>query len=128
MDLAVYNYICPHCKHSLNKNKRVVLKIKRKNNETATIYLNPKPFEYDYTTDPPLTLNENEEVTFYCPHCDKDLSSEEYNKFVKILMVVADKLEVDVFFSKIYGIHKTYVGIEDFMDEYGEEIKKLNAL
>jgi hypothetical protein len=37
-------------------------------------------------------------------------------------MKVTEKVLFDVFFSRVYGDHRTYVGIEDFEEEYGHKI------
>ena len=48
--------------------------------------------------------------------------SDKYSNFVKIILKVTDKVLFDVFFSRVYGDHRTYVGIEDFDEEYGHKI------
>lgn len=102
----------------------VVFDITRINNEKAKLFLSPKPGSYGFNCVPELSFDKNELVDFSCPKCKNNLSSEKYNKFVQIHLKVTDKVIFDVFFSRIYGVHKTYVGIEDFEEEYGSEIRK----
>lgn len=124
IDINQYDYYCPKCNNMLSDGDSVVFDITRTNNEKAKLYLNPKPGSYEFKCLPELNFDKNELVDFSCPKCKNNLSSEKYNKFVQIHLKVTDKVIFDVFFSRIYGVHKTYVGIEDFEEEYGSEIRK----
>lgn len=108
----------------LTDGKFVVFNIVKSNNEKARLLLNPKPGSYDYSCEPQLNFEKDELVDFHCPHCNQNLASDKFNKFVQIQLKVTDQVLFDVFFSRIYGVHKTYVGIEDFEEEYGDEIRK----
>lgn len=124
IDINQYDYYCPKCQKVISEDKFVVFNIIRSNNEKAKLYLNPKPGTYDFKCSKNLNFKEGELVDFYCHKCNVNLSSERYNKFVQIQLKVTDKVVFDVFFSRIYGVHKTYVGIEDFEEEYGSAIRK----
>ena len=123
MSINEYDYYCPKCQHQLSNEKTVLFHVKRSNSEQAKLYLNPKPGSYDFSCDPAISFSTNELVDFYCPGCNQSLNSSKYDKFVEIALKITDMVYLEVFFSRIYGIHKTYVGIEDFEKEYGEEIR-----
>ena len=108
----------------LSDDNHVVFNIVKSNNQKAKLALNPKPGSYDFTREPQLSFDKDELVDFQCPHCKQSLASEKFNKFVQINLKVTDKVLIDVFFSRSHGVHKTYVGIEDFEEEYGAEIRK----
>lgn len=119
-----YDYFCPKCDHILSKNNQVIFTIKRSNDEKVRLYLDPKPGSYNYKCEPETQFDSGEEVEFYCPHCNQNLQSEKYSKFVQITLKVTKKVVFDVFFSRIHGDHSTYVGIEDFEEEYGHKISQ----
>jgi len=123
MKINQYDYKCPKCKERLNEDKHVVFSIKRDNNGIM-LYLDPKPGVYKFVCKPETVFKSDEIIEFHCPHCDKNLKSEKYNKFVEIELAVTKKVSMPVFFSRVHGVHKTYVGIEDFEDEYGHEMSK----
>jgi len=116
-----YDYFCPKCDEKLSESNQVVFTIQR-NNEKSKIFLEPKPGSYSIKCQPECTFVLNEEVDFFCPYCEENLKSDRYSKFVEIILKVTDSVIFDVFFSRIYGDHTTYVGIEDFEEEYGDKI------
>lgn len=124
INLNQYDYYCPKCKGLLSKNNQVVFEINKRNKERGKLMLDPKPGSYNYKCKPQLQFDKNELVDFNCPKCKSSLSSEKYNKFVQIHLKVTEKVLIDVFFSRMHGVHKTYVGIEDFEEEYGDEIRQ----
>lgn len=123
-DINQYDYYCPKCTKMLSEENRVVFNVVRNNAQKAKLSLNPKPGSYDFKCEPHLNFDKGELVDFYCPHCEQNLSSEKFNKFIQIHLKITDKVLIDVFFSRIHGAHKTYVGIEDFEEEYGVDIRK----
>lgn len=124
IDINQYNYYCPKCSKILSEGERVIFNIIKNNKQKAKLSLNPKPGSYDFVCEPQLSFDKGELVDFYCPHCKQSLASEKFNKFVQIHLKITDKVLIDVFFSRIHGVRKTYVGIEDFEEEYGDEIRK----
>lgn len=125
MNISQYDYYCPNCDEILSTTKQVVFDIIRNNNEKAQLFLDPKPGSYNFECKPPITFKKGEMVDFTCPHCHQNLESKKYPKFIQINLKVAKGVIMDVFFSRIYGVRKTYVGIEDFEEEYGEEMENL---
>jgi len=117
-----YDYYCPKCKEKLNENSKVLLNIYSVNSSNAKIFLDPKPHSYAIKCEPNIEFQKNEIVDFVCPHCNENLKSNDYEKFVQIILKVTESVCFDVFFSRVYGDHRTYVGIEDFKEEYGDQI------
>jgi len=118
-----YEYYCQKCDKKLSDNNQVVFTVERANKEKAKLFLDPKPGTYNYKCEPSIIFDKDELVNFYCPHCNQDLKSEKYPKFVVINLKVTENVFIEVFFSRINGVHKTYVGIEDFEEEYGDQMK-----
>ena len=123
-DINQYDYYCPKCSKILSDGNSVVFSIIKSDKQKAKLSLNPKPGSYDFSSEPKLGFDKDELVDFYCPHCEQSLASDKFNKFVQIHLKITEKVLIDVFFSRIYGVHKTYVGIEDFEEEYGDQIRK----
>jgi len=119
-----YKYRCPHCDKKLNKNKHVDFIIRRENGQKATLSLDPQPRTYNFKCIPEINFKKGEIIDFFCPYCDKNLESKTYSKFVELHLNVTKGVVFKVFFSRIYGAQETYVGIEDFEEEYGEKISK----
>lgn len=113
MLLTNYNYICPCCKENLTFAQRVHLKVENASDEVAMIYLHLKPGIYQYECVPELTFVGSEMVTFYCPSCNEDLTSDAYFNFCELTMKVNDETSFQVLFSRIHGEQKTYVITED---------------
>lgn len=120
-----YEYYCPKCNVKLSKQKKINFLIKRDNNQEAIILLEPKPGSYKYECLPEFNFSEKEIIDFYCPECNANLKSDKYSRFIEITLQVSPKVTMDVFFSRVHGVHKTFVGIEDFENEYGDKISKL---
>ncbi len=123
--LNQYSYHCPHCKSQLNKENEVEFLIERNNNDKVNIYLAPTPKTYGYRTNPNTSFEDKEMVDFLCVKCDESLISDSYKKFIKIHLKVTEKVLIDVFFSRVHGVEKTYVGLEDFKETYGDEMLSL---
>ena len=122
-----YDYYCPKCDEKLSIDNQVLFHIQRSNKDMVKLYLDPKPRSYKYKCEPHIDFKKNEVVEFTCPHCNKNLESEKYANFTQIVLKVTDKVLFEVFFSRIYGDHRTYVGIEDFEEEYGRQIRGQNC-
>jgi len=120
--ISQYDYHCPKCDGKLSEDNKVLFHVKTTDQEMVKLFLDPKPRSYKYNCHPWVDFKENEVVDFVCPHCNESLTSEKYSKFVQITLKVTDKVLFDVFFSRVYGDHRTYVGIEDFEEEYGGKI------
>ncbi len=120
--ISQYDYYCPKCDKMLSENSKVIFNVRRDNNEKIKMFLDPKPGSYKIHCQPETNFSLNEQVDFHCPHCEENLKSDKYSKFVEIVLKVTDNVLFDVFFSRVYGDHKTYVGIEDFEEEYGQKI------
>lgn len=119
-----YKYRCPYCRKKLNNKRHVDFLIKRADGQQATLSMDPKPRTYDFVCTPEINFNKGEIIDFCCPHCEKNLKSNKYSKFVELQLNVTKEVVFQVFFSRIYGIRETYVGIEDFEEEYGSKISK----
>jgi len=125
MIINQYDYHCPKCDYKLSENNQVIFTIKRDNGEQAVLHLDAKPGSYLSNCDPKINFNEKEIIDFHCPKCDVNLKSDKYARFVEIILRVSPKVDMEVFFSRVHGVRQTFVGIEDFEEEYGDKIAKV---
>ena len=117
-----FDYYCPKCDEKRSENNLVVFNVLRNSNEFVKLFLDPKPFVYNFKCEPETRFIENEIVDFSCFNCNVNLQSDKYPNFLYIVLKVTDKVVIDVFFSRIYGDNRTYVGVEDFEEQYGHKI------
>ena len=120
--ISQYDYYCPKCDEKLSEENRVLFHVIRSDSSMVKLSLDPKPRSYKYKCEPWTDFKEDEIVDFTCPNCEENLQSDKYSNFIQIILKVTDKVIFDVFFSRVYGDHRTYVGIEDFEEEYGKKI------
>ena len=125
MIINQYDYHCLKCDQKLSENNQVIFIIKRDNGEQAKLFLDTKPGTYNLKCEPKVDFNEKEIIDFHCSKCDANLKSDKYARFVEIVLRVSPKVSMPVFFSRVYGVHQTFVGIEDFEEEYGDKISKV---
>ena len=113
-----YQYFCPECYEELSSNGEIVFDVCRSNGDVLELYLDVTPNTYNYRSEPPVEFVFGEQVEFYCPHCTLSLESPRKDKFVVIDLKVDNKKIIEVSFSKIFGEHKTFVGLKQFEEEY----------
>ncbi len=65
--------VCPHCEKSLNEGEWIGLLIEVEGQEKGEIKLSA--YFGDYSVILPYPIEEGKIATFYCPHCNKELST-----------------------------------------------------
>ena len=123
-----YNYACPHCHGSLKKEGHIRLKTERNDGSEGMIFLNPKIGSYEYYHSPPVEFSDGEIVTFYCPMCHTDLTSEHHYEYVQISLVVNELIAFEVLFSRKAGICTTYIITEDDIGEFDDGSNKIKSI
>lgn len=117
------NFICPHCEgHMMIAGHIILSAVKKKNNETGIILLNPKIGDYSRILHPSFELEEGDEVDFYCPMCHKNLAASDVSeKLVRIIMLDENNDTHDIFFSGIAGEHCTFNIRGKTIEKMGED-------
>jgi uncharacterized protein YbaR (Trm112 family) len=118
MDFKKFIFSCPYCEGTLSKNGIVSLMTQRTNGDIGEIKLSTSFGNYSYVHQPEVEFEKGEVVEFICPHCKKNLDSEEYVHFAQVKMKVDENIEFDVIFSRKAGLRKTYVITEDGIESY----------
>jgi len=112
-------YHCPHCEGLLNPGTKIVIKAVK--DLTAGLFLfSPQVGNYDLVMPDDFRLSIGDRVTFYCPICGADLTSEADKDLAHLELRRKSKPTVLVHFSRIFGRHATFVVGEDEVSSYGE--------
>jgi hypothetical protein len=64
---------CPYCKTPLRRGEWIELKIRLAGGETTGL-IGLSPYFGDFGIRPPFEIPHRSVATFFCPHCDTDLS------------------------------------------------------
>ena len=120
-----YNYCCPFCDHTLTANGEISFLTFDKLNRRINLKLSAIPGKYGYRSEPKIHLNTGDRLDFICPHCESNLHSYKYPKFVEIYLVVSEGITFEVLFSPVCGEKITYVIMEDEMVKYRSDFFSL---
>ena len=105
------HYHCPSCQKSLTEERKVILNFRKSPSDTLSdIFL----------AIPSTNFKKGDQVVFYCPKCQIDLTSKRDAKFAELKMKVNDFIYFEALFSTVYGDKRTYIITEDDIDVYGE--------
>lgn len=113
-----YDFHCPHCNAILNPGENVILKTRRTNGEIGEIKMSTSLGNYSYEHTPQVQFDKGEMVDFICTSCDKEVNSSEFKSYALLKMRVDENIVFDVLFSRVAGIHKTYLVTEDGIESY----------
>jgi hypothetical protein len=114
------NYLCPHCKASLNPGNKVILRLQR-GRKKGLVLLSPQVGNYRTILPEGLELQAGDRVQLSCPVCEADLTSPVNRNLCHVLRRDDDGELLRVFFSKTYGEHATFVIHEDQIRTYGDD-------
>lgn len=117
-----WTYSCPHCGNVVNPDETVTL-IGILGEEQMLVGFHPKPGNYTTYLPPGVQVNVGERWSFYCPLCRADLTAEEYDNLVALILHDG-AIGRRVLFSKIFGQRATYLIKDQQLDEiHGDDAK-----
>lgn len=100
-------YYCPYCKTPLKIDSHIILTAKTDKGKGGIVLFEPKLGDYKIISHKECKLKENVRVEFFCPVCNKNLSSDKKN-LAEINLTDAEGDEYKVWFSEIIGEEATY--------------------
>ena len=127
-DIGNYEYHCPHCKENMRAKEGIEFLTKNSKGKMRSIYLDPNLGKYDFYYDYSHDFEEGEKCDFFCVHCEHSLQSSKHSDYVEINMVVSKDVQFEVLFSRIYGIKRTYIVMEDYVEKHGEDMLDFDEL
>jgi len=113
------SYHCPKCYGVLNPNVKVILRTECRG-RTALLLFSPQPGNYAVIAPESFSLKKNDEVTFSCPLCSRDLTSKRDKSMAEISFSTPGGQSGRVVFSRIYGHHETYFVTTEEVRSYGK--------
>jgi hypothetical protein len=113
------SYHCPHCEGLLNPGTKIILRAVK--DLTAGLFLfSPQVGNYNLVMPDDFRLKIGDRVTFYCPICGADLTSEADPGLAVIDSSVSGRSRFEVHFSRIFGKHATFVVRDGRVQSFGE--------
>ena len=116
------SYQCPHCHGVLNPNVKVILAVRYRKRECLML-LSPQPGNFKVICDEEFEreVPDGASVHFRCPLCAADLTSPRSKKFAHLLVANPGGTMSRVEFSRVQGVHATFVVTEDEVTPYGAD-------
>ena len=127
-EIGSYDYHCPHCDQDLKGENGIEFITKNENGKTKIIYLDPNLGKYEFYYDYSHVFKEKEKVDFFCSHCRESLQSAKHQDYVEIIMRVSNEVQFEVLFSRLYGVKRTYIVMEDYVEKHGEDLLDFDEL
>ncbi len=127
-EIGKYEYHCPHCNENMREKEGIEFLTKNEKGDMLSIFLDPNLGKYEFYYDYSHHFKDGEKVNFYCPDCEQNLQSKKHSDYVEILMVVSKDVKFEVLFSRIYGVKRTYLVMEDYVEKHGEDMLDFDEL
>jgi uncharacterized protein YbaR (Trm112 family) len=118
---ASQNFLCPHCRASLNVDELVILSAKSTKGEAGIVLFNEGLGDYTISTNKSFEIKEGQKYEFFCPVCNEKLFSDKHEDLSKIIFVDNHGTEYNVLFSRIAGEKSTYKIVGETMDIFGKD-------
>lgn len=118
------NYLCPHCRAQLKIDNELILTIKsHKTKHNGLLILDPQVGNYSLRYHETIDFEKGEEFDIYCPICFKELKAKKVNpKLLYLIMQNKQGEEFEIYFSRIFGEHSTFVLSHDnIIERKGED-------
>lgn len=114
------NFLCPKCRGELKVGEYLVFSASTQNKQSGLLMLSPQIGNYSSIKHPNFKFKRGDHVTFFCPICHDNLTTDINKNLARIILVEEDK-EFDIYFSKISGEHATYKVKGDEVEASGED-------
>ena len=113
------NYLCPHCKKTLNIEEDIILIGENNNKDKGIIFLHTELGNYSSKKTDNFSIKKGEIIKLYCPFCNKDLTFKEEKTYSYLLKVEKEECSSIIFSSK-YGEKHTFKLKDKKIETYGE--------
>ena len=116
--------ICPYCKGHLLVEDMVIFRVRNQKREFGLLHLSPQVGNYDSAKHPEFEFKPGEALDFYCPLCSHTLSTKIDKNLIFVVMVDNQRVEHNIYFSRISGEKSTYKVTGDSVMATGEHSGK----
>jgi uncharacterized protein YbaR (Trm112 family) len=116
---------CPHCKHVLNPNIKIILAAKV-GHSRGLVLLSPVPGDYQFIADPELPIQDGEMASLCCPVCSESLVSPNNKQLCELIMEKGGPQKSRLQFSRVFGEHATFIIDGQHVEAFGENADDYN--
>jgi len=114
-------FLCPSCHNLLNVGKNVIFATRGKENKAGLIILHPDVVHYKIVQHPSFIFEKGERIDFFCPYCNKKLSSDRNENLAKVIIRDQNMVEYEVHFSRVASERSAYKIVGMTVEIFGEE-------
>jgi hypothetical protein len=118
------SFICPYCRGHLKVGDNVVFRVRNKKKDHGLLLLSPQIGNYNSVKNPDFEYKSGEALEFYCPLCSHTLSTTINENLIFVVMVDNQKVEHNIYFSRISGEKSTYQVTGDTVTATGEHSER----
>lgn len=118
------SFICPYCRGHLDVDEKVIFRVRNQNKAYGLLLLSPQIGNYDCAKNPQFAYKSGEALEFYCPLCSHTLSTTIDENLIFVVMVDNQKVEHNIYFSRISGEKSTYQVTGDKVVAAGEHSER----
>ena len=114
------SFICPYCRGHLKVGDQVIFRVRNQKKDFGLLLLSPQVGNYDSLKNPEFEYQTGEALYFYCPLCSHTLSTTIDDNLIFVVMVDEQRVEHNIYFSRISGEKSTYQVTDDTVTATGE--------
>jgi uncharacterized protein YbaR (Trm112 family) len=114
------SFICPYCKGHLKVGDEVIFKVRNLKKELGLVLLSAQIGNYNCMKNPEFNIKKGEALDFYCPLCNHSLSTSIGENLIHVVMLDKQRVEHNIYFSRISGEKSTYQVTDDKVIATGE--------
>ena len=118
------HFVCPHCHGHLKVGDQIIFRVRNSKKKFGLLLLSPLIGNYDSVKHPDFDYKEGEALDFYCPICSHILSTSIDDNLIFVVMVDDQRVEHNIYFSRISGEKSTYQVTGDTVMATGEHSGK----
>jgi hypothetical protein len=114
------SFICPYCKGHLKVGDEVIFRVRNQKKDLGLVLLSAQIGNYGSVKNPEFTYSKGEALDFYCPLCSHSLSTPVGENLIHVVMLDKQRVEHNIYFSRISGEKSTYQVTDDKVIATGE--------
>ena len=114
------SFICPYCRGHLKVGGKVVFRVRNPKKDCGILLLSHQIGNYNSVKHPEFEYSSGDALEFFCPLCSHSLSTTIDENLIYVVMVDDQKVEHNIYFSRISGERSTYQVTGDTVTATGE--------
>jgi hypothetical protein len=115
------SFICPFCRGHLQVEDHVIFRVRNQEKKYGLLLLSAQIGNYNSVKNPDFTYQKGEALEFYCPLCSHSLSTTLGENLIFVVMLDHQRVEHNIYFSRISGEKRTYQVTNEKVIAAGED-------